>query len=836
MSDWRYALRTLRRTPGFAIVAVLSLSLGIGANAAIYSVIRLVLLDPLPVQAPDELVAAGWSSGTGSTRGILNINSTSYRDDRSGRSYGSNFSYALYRALRDAGGPAVFGFSYAASDASVSLGGQPFVASSLLVSGNFFSTLGVPTALGRPLGEADDHPDAAPVAVLTDSCWRRQFGGDPGVLGRTIRVNGGAFTIVGITRPGFYGVSKGGPFFKPSDLLLPLAVEPLVYTRSTPRSLFDADDRFWVLVMARVPPGAPTARLEAALNAAFHRGLAASLVPAVQGARMGDLGLVPAPRGLDSWSRNLRQPLMILSAVVGIVLLIACVNLGNLMLVRAAARQRELSIQLALGAGRWRVARGIVVEGAVLAGAGGALGILVAVWGVRALLATMIAGSARTAIEGDLDGRLVGATAMTSVVAIVLFSALPALRTARSQIAPLLSQVASRGSVAGLRAGRVLMAVQVAISVPLLVAAVLFLRTIYNLGHVDLGFNPDRLVMFHVDPSLNAYDGDRIERLYSRIVQRLDAMPGVETATVTDIVPLSRMQNNWGFLVPGSAPKNVHFVRIGPAYFQTFATPLVAGRGIGVQDDSRAPRVAVVNAMAAETLFGDGTVLGRHLAMQSDPPAEFEVVGVVQNSRYTSPRDPDPATVYLPYAQTTLGRLGPMNVAVRSSVPAGALEGLVKAAMAEVDPDVPVTDLRTEVSQIDETLGTERTFLRLLLAFGAFALLLAGIGLHGITAYAVVRRTKEFGVRVALGAQRADVLWLVLRQVAVVTLIGLAVGIPAAIGATQLVRASLYGVDPTDPISLVGAMVVMLVVAAAAGLIPARRAAGLDPLTTLRYD
>jgi len=331
-------------------------------------------------------------------------------------------------------------------------------------------------------------------------------------------------------------------------------------------------------------------------------------------------------------------------------------------------------------------------------------------------------------------------------------------------------------------------------------------------------------------------DGDRIERLYGRIVQRLDAMPGVESATVTDIVPLSGLQDNYGFFVPGSAPKNVHFVRIGPAYFQTFATPLIAGRVVGVQDDSRAPHVAVVNAMAAEALFGDETVLGRRLTMQSDPPVEFEVVGVVQNSRYTSPRDPDPATVYLPYAQTTLGRLGPMSVAVRSSVPADALEGLVKAAMAEVDPDVPVTDLRSEVSQIDETLTTERTFLRLLLVFGAFALLLAGIGLHGITAYAVVRRTKEIGVRVALGAQRTDVLWLILRQVAAVTLLGIAVGIPAALGATQLVRASLYGVEPTDPLSLVGAMVVMLVVAASAGLVPARRAAGLDPLATLRYD
>jgi predicted permease len=353
---------------------------------------------------------------------------------------------------------------------------------------------------------------------------------------------------------------------------------------------------------------------------------------------------------------------------------------------------------------------------------------------------------------------------------------------------------------------------------------------------VDLGFNPARLLIFHVDPSLNGYDMDRVERLYGQVLQRLEAIPGVESATVTDVVLLSRLQNNWTFVVPGSEPKNVKFARVGPAYFETFGIPTVAGRTIGVQDHSRAPRVAVVNESAARTLFGSGAVVGRTLTMQSDQPADFEIVGIVKDSRYTSPRDPMPPTVYLPYGQTTLGRLGPMTVAVRSTLAASALIVAIRAAMAEVDPDVAITDLKTQTAQLEETLSTERTFMRLLLAFGVFALLLASIGLHGITAYSVVRRTSEIGVRVALGAQEGDVLRLILRQVIGITIAGIAIGVPAAIAAAQLVRTSLYGVGPADPTSVVGAALVMVLVAMSAGFFPARRAARLDPLVALRRE
>jgi predicted permease len=472
----------------------------------------------------------------------------------------------------------------------------------------------------------------------------------------------------------------------------------------------------------------------------------------------------------------------------------------------------------------------------VLATAGGTLGLFVGVWGARALVATMIAGSTKTAVGIALDRRLLGMTAAVSAISALFFSALPALRTARGGIAPALKQVGAGANASRFGAGRILMAAQVAISVPLLVGAALFLRTVHNLSQVELGFNPEQLVIGHVDPSLNGYDADRVERLYGQMLQRLGGIPGVDSATVTDIVPISRLQDNWTFLVPGAEPKTVKFARIGPAYFETLGIPTVAGRTIGVQDHSDAPRVVVVNEAAARTLFGSVSAVGRRLTMQSDPPVDFEVVGVVKDSRYTSPRDPMPPTIYLPFAQTTLGRLGPMNLIVRSRVPAPALGALIKSAMTEVDPNVPVTELRTQVNQIDDTIGTERTFMRLLLAFGAFALLLASIGLHGVTAYTVLRRTSEIGVRVALGARQIDVLWLILRQVIAITIVGLAIGLPAALASTRLIGASLYGVESADPVSVAAAVMVMATVAVMAGFFPARRAARLDPLTALRYS
>jgi predicted permease len=837
MSDLRYALRTLAKSPRFTSVAILSLALGIGANTAVYSAIRVVLFDTLPVRAAEELVELGWTRGGTGRTGVTTMGSTGFAERRGGKSFRTNFSYSLYRAFQQTSTDSadVFGFSFVGRDVSVSLGHQAIVGSSLLVSGNFFSVLGVPAVRGRPLSELDDRAGAPPVAVITHRFWMRAFGGDPDALGRSVLLNGAPFTIVGVTTPAFFGMSKGG-FFPPTDVILPLAAQPLVYTRAAPaeRSLFAAEDRWWVRVMARVRPGA-LGRVEAEMNGTFRGSLAASLLPGVRDTEGWELALFPAARGVDALTSGMRQPLYVLGGVVTIVLLIACVNVGNLMLARGVARQKEMAIRLALGSTRWQLARGIAIESLVIAIAGGALGTLVGMWGGRALL-TMLAGAGRTALDVPLDGRLLAATAAVSGLAALLFGLAPALRTRRHQVAPAMKQGSGGWNTPRLGAGRILMVAQVAISVPLLAGSVLLLRTVYNLAHVDLGFNPDRLMIFSVDPSLNGYEPGRIAQFYARLLQRLDTIPGVTSATLTDIVLLSRVQNNWRFRVEGSEEKNLKFTRVGSGYFATIGIPIVAGRAIGAQDHERAPRVAVVNESASQALFGPGPAIGRRFSMEVEPPVDYEVVGVAKDSRYTSPRDPMPPTIYLPREQTMAGPFGSMNVVVRTAVPAASLAGPIRAAVAEVDRNVPVTGMKTQSEQIDQTLGTERAFMRLLIVFGAFALVLASIGVHGLAAYSVARRTSEIGVRVALGAQHADVLWLILRQTAAITVVGLALGIPAAIAATRLMRATLYGVEPGDPLSLAAAAGLMATVATAAGFFPAHRAARLDPLVALRHD
>jgi predicted permease len=552
-----------------------------------------------------------------------------------------------------------------------------------------------------------------------------------------------------------------------------------------------------------------------------------------------DLRLFPGGRGADAVDRSIQQALLVLGGVAAIVLLIACVNIANLMQARAAARQKEMAIRMALGSGRWRLARAALMESAALTLCGGTFGLLLGSWGGRTLITILPPSGAsskgRTALDVPLDWRLLFITIVLSAAAAILFTAIPILRLARSHAAPGMKQVAAESDMSRLRGASILMAAQVAISAPLLVGAVLFLQTVYNLGKVELGFNPDHLTIFRLDPSLNGYDPNRIERLYSDVIQRLQAIAGVTSATVNDLTLMSHLQNNWTFIVDGGETKNVKFIRVGPSYFDTYSIPLVVGRSIGIQDHSGVPGAAIVNEMAARTLFG-GSSARPSLDDEIRSSCRLRVAGVVKDSRYTSQRDPMPPTIYLPYAQTALGRLGPMNVTVRSALPAAAMPELIRAAVADVSLDLPVIDLKTQTEQMNQAMGPERTFMRLLIVFGAFALLLASIGLHGVTSYSVTRRTSEIGVRVALGAQRWDVLWLVLRQVAIITSVGLCVGVPSSIALARLVRSLLYGVQPADPLSVAASAVVMAGIAGLAGFLPARRAARLDPLKALRYE
>ena len=839
MHEIRYALRALRRTPGFAVIAILSLAIGIGANAAMSSVSWVLLSRPLAVADPDALVAITnrltLPRGPG-MRGMWQVNGSSYRDPVSGGAYRANLSYAAYQAIRDAAGESADVFAYSfIREANVSVDGWATTAAGTLVSGNYFRGTGARILLGRGLTDADDTPGAS-AAVISHRFWTSAFGGDPGVIGRTLRLNGVAFTIVGVSGPGFTGMSRGG-FFPPMDVTVPLRAQPAVCPTWGPpgESLFASDTVFWIHAMARLRKGTPLAPLEARLTGAFAATMKASSQPSYQRATGLEIKLLPGGRGVDELSRGVSQPIRILTIVVGIVLLLACVNLANLMLARGVARTRETSIRLALGSSRGRLVWQAIVESLLLAAAGGALGLAIGVFGGRALLRMLTAATGPVSATLGVDARMLGVTAAIACAATVLFGMLPAIRMVRRDIAPSLKSAGAAGAGAPrLRPAAVLMALQIAVSVPLVAGAVIFLQTMHNLARVDVGFNPDRLVSFRINPSLGGYERSRIERTYAAMLERIRATPGVASASLVGDPLLAGTRSNTTVTREDGTTTDINFNRVGPDYFSTLGIPLLAGRPIVQSDGAGAPYVVVVNESAARALFNGAAPLGRRFRMFN---VDAEVVGVVRDTKYDSVRQAPPPTMFLSYTQTVSPlTLGAMYVVARTSVAPAALMGALGSVVTDVDRDVPASRMKTQTEQMRETLSTELAFTRLLVAFGGFALFLACIGLHGLTAYGVARRTSEIGLRIALGAARGNVLWLVVKQAALITAIGLAAGIGLTVAVSRTVVSWLYGVKPIDPISLTVAMAAMAFVTAVATWLPARRAASLEPLRALRSE
>lgn len=837
-SEWlqevRYSVRVLRKSPGFTIVAVLSLALGIGVNTAVLAVARSVLLAPLPVREPDRLAVAYWWRGD-PIKGVMQFASGGHKDPATGRNLSSNYDYPTYLALQAAvrDQADLFAFTFL-RQANISLEGQPVMGAGMLVSGNYFRALGVPMHLGRGLDARDDRADAEPAAVIGFGMWSRAFGGDPAVIGKMVRVNGAAFTLVGVTARGYFGVSNGG-FFPPADVTVPLAAQPTLLPQWTTMagSLFTSETTHWLRIMARLHEGAARDRVEAALSTAFLQRLSASPFPVAAGAQPPSVRLVDGARGLDSMRSTLETPLMMLGVVAALVFLIACVNIASLMLVRGVARQQEFWIRLALGAGRGRLVRQTIVESLVLAIGGGLLGIVLAVWAGRAIVAT-IAGATPHAIAVTVDLPLIALAAGVSAVAALFFGVMPSVRLAARNNADLMRQSGAGASAPRLRTGRALVIAQVAIAVPLVIGAALFLRTIHNLASVPLGFEPRGLVIFKMDPTLNGYDEARARQLFQRVIERIQGLPGVRHATLVENALISGWMSQTSFSVAGAKPRTLRMNRVGPGFFEALGVPLVAGRGVGVQDHAQAPRIVVINETAARVLFNGDHPIGRQIVMSRGRDiAPVEVVGVARDAKYTTLKQNAGPTIYLPYYQST--GMGAMHVLVRSANEGQVLQS-IRDAVADVDPHVPIAGLKTQQQQINETIGNERAFTTLLVFFGLFALLLACIGLHGVTAYTVARRTSEIGIRLALGAQRRSVLWLILRQVVILAVVGLLIGVPVAWFGSRAVQSLLFGVQPTDPWSIGLGAAVLFTVATAAGFIPARRAARLDPLVALRRE
>jgi len=852
--DLRYGARMLGRTPGITAVAVLSLALGIGANTALFSVVDAMLLKKLPVKQPERLVLFKSLSNSNFTPGGYNGNSDR---DASGQTVRTSFPHQTYARLREQRDGALSDvFAFGSVSLNVNAEGQAEVATGQAVSGNYYAALGVEPFVGRTINDEDDRASASPVAVLSHRYWQRRFGGERGVVGRQINLNGVAFTVAGVAPPGFDGTMQVG---SSPDVSIPISWEPQV---NTERSRMAGAGVWWLRVMGRLKSGATLEGAQASLDGVFRQSVvehrAARQAQAAQGANAikpldpNDIPRLAAGSGsqgeMDT-RESYERPLYLLLGVVGLVLLIACANVANLLLARAAARQKEIAVRLALGASRRRLIRQLLTESLLLASLGGALGVLLAFWLKDGLMATSDwGGSWMRALEPRLDLRVLGFTLGLSLLTGVLFGLAPAWRATKTDLVPALKD-SVRGSSAATRSwlSKSLVVAQVAISLLLLVGAGPFLQTLFNLRSVETGFNTRNLLLFSVDPGLIGYKDERLVNLYQQMSERIEAVPGVTSATFSRNALLSYASSSRNFYLPGatagpdgkvkeSGEIYVHQVREN--FLEAMEVPLMLGRGLSARDDARSPKVAVVNETFAQRHFAGENPIGKRISFDSAKPGEVEIVGLARDAKYTSQRAKTPPTVYLPWLQE-LRSVGSVYFEVRTARDTSSAVAAIRQAVRDVDSGLPLGGIKTQVEQADETMAMERLFAKLLSLFGLLAQQLAVIGLYGVLAWSVSRRTHEIGIRMALGASRGNVLKMIFRQGMTLTLLGIALGLAGAYALTKYLASltdMLYGVSPTDPLTFGVIALFLTLVALVACYIPARRATKVDPMVALRYE
>jgi predicted permease len=824
LQDFQYAVRNLRRTPLFTAVALCSLALGIGANSAVFTIADQVLLRLIPVAHARELV------------------SFSSPGPQSGHVWGEDtFSYPMYRDFRDHNNVFEGVAARFTTSLNLSYNNRSERISAELVSGTWFATLGLATVLGRGVTEADDLvPAAHPVVVLTYDFWKSRFAGNPAALNQTVLLNGHPMTVIGVTAPGYHGFDPGARV----DVLVPTMMKAAM----TPTWDGLADRRtMWLQLVGRLRPGVSLHQAQASMEPYYH-GL---LIMEMQSLKFRSersrsafatkpLIFVPAGKGLSDLRKQFSDPLLILLGIVGLLLLIACANVANLLLARAVGRQKEIAIRLAVGASRFVLVRQLVAESLVLSLAGGAIGILFAWWTGSALL-TLLANAGDLPLTAAPDVRVFAFTFGLSLITGVIFGIAPAWQATSPKLALTLKDYAGNVSAAGghVRLRKALVISQVALSLLMLIAAALFARSLHNLKNVDLGIRRERLMSFAVDPSLAGYKADRIRHFAEEVQARTAATPRVQSAAV-GVVPLladdraisaifieGRQRNEDDDMAPW-------FDSVTPGYFATLGIPLLAGRDFTPRDRAEAPRVAIVNDVFANYYFPNQNPLGRRFGFANRPKADIEIIGVVRGAKYATIEGKIPKEVYLAIAQDD----NPSSLVVYART-AGEPKTVFTSLRREVnalDPALPINGLGTMEDQIDESLSAQRVMAGLSAFFGILATLLAAIGLYGVMAYTVTRRTREIGIRLALGAGRASLLKLVLREVAVLTCAGVLIAIPVALAVTRLLRSVLYGILPNDPLSILAAAILLAAVALLAGYIPAERATRVDPLTALRYE
>ncbi|HYA64586.1 MAG TPA: ABC transporter permease [Candidatus Sulfotelmatobacter sp.] len=832
--DIRFGLRMLAKNPGFTAVAVLTLALGIGANTAIFSVINAIMLRALPVRHPEQLVTMGnparvHSWGTGTPRTDV-------------------FSYPLYREVRDHNN--VFSSVLASSrleNLRITIEGGPENVSGRLVTENYFQTLGIEALLGRTFTADEDRiPGGDPVVVISYGYWQRRFSGDPAVIGRKVRLDNYPFTIIGVAPPGFFGEVVGD---RP-DLWAPMMMQPQLMPG---RDFLENVNTASLLLMGRLKPGATIEQARGNVNEVVKQALTVTL-----GARLSSddreamqktkitVEVSRGGRGLSRLRQEFATPLLLLMALVVLVLLVACVNVANLMLASTAVRQREIAVRFAMGAPPSRIVRQFLTESLLLASLGGVLGLVLANWGAAALVGLANANrSTSNPLALGFDWRVLGFTAAICLSAGIVFGLAPALGSLYMKLGLALKEGGrDPGTGPRRRFSHLLVSLQIALGVLVLMTAGLLVRSLRNLQEADLGYSRDQLLLARVDVLASGYKGPALQNVTTELLGRLSALPGVRSVTVSSNGLFSGTESSDGIRIDGVASGNdednvTNDDEVGPNYFSTIGVPIVLGREITPQDYSTVAPVAVVNETFAKFYFGGRNPLGHKIFLQdSDHPGQppYEIVGVARDVQDHSLREAPRRRMYAPLGSATFDQNGAFNFELRAIGNPQALINSVRSTIRELNPDLVIDNVETAGDLVADTLTSQALVAKLSSFFGALVLLLVCVGLYGSMAYNVTARTKEIGVRMALGATRRGVIWLVTREAWIVLAVGVAIGIPAGIAATRLFKTMLFGVNKSDPLSIAAAILTLFAVSVAAAVIPARRATNVDPVVALRYE
>ncbi len=835
LQDARHTIRMLVKTPGFTAVAVITLALGIGANTAIFTLFDQVLLRSLAVRSPDQLVQLQFS---GLDSGSLSSH---------GGNAGQYFSYPMYRTLRDQN--SIFS-GVLASDmwaVGVQWHNQSEMAPTELVSGNYFDVLGVRPAIGRLFAQSDDLvQNASPVIILSFAYWQRRFGSDPSILNRTILINGHPFVVIGVTQPGFHSVVVGAA----PDLFAPMMMKPEI----TPGwNDLDEPRSRWLNIIGRLKPGLSRAQAESGINALWRA------VRLEEFKRMPDqsqqfregfvnqshVTLLDGSRGFSPMRETLRKPLSIVMTMVGLVLLIACANVTTLLLARGAGRLREISVRYALGAPRGRILQQLLIEGLMLGIAGGAAGLLLAPQVSAALSRRMVSDFwTDTPFSSNPDLRILLFNFGLALTVSLICSLVPAVQFWRPDVAPALKQQMATITGGNLRIRRWAVGAQIGLSVLLLIGSGLFIRTLYNLKTLDVGFATDHLLTFGVDPELAGYEAKDVPTLYQKMTDMLGTLPGVHSVAATNDPELAGESQFNSITIPGYAPKNdeemnVEWPIVTPDYFSTLHLGLVAGRGFTQQDGPNATKVAVVNESLALHFFGGPQqAIGRYIQDEdrSGEKTDIQIIGVVRDSRHQSVRSDVSRTMFVPYLQShEPGAMG-LEFYIRTWQAPKATEATIAAAMQRLDSKLVLDTMRTMDEQIDDNLSTERLVALLAASFGVLATLLAAVGIYGVLAYATAQRTREIGIRIALGAGRGTVARMMLVEIIRLAAVSIGAALPLALLLSSMVKSQLFGVSNNDPLTLGVVILSVTGMALLAAWLPTRRATRVDPMVALRYE